>query len=78
MIDRIFFAALTFCLLIAGTLAIGSAMLGLDSRSVALKKTHSVAPQVVQLQDVVVVGRRALPATSLAQAHRAVDFERTE
>jgi hypothetical protein len=31
MIDRIFSAALTFCLLIAGTLAVGSALFGQDT-----------------------------------------------
>ena len=35
MIDRIFSAALTFCLLIGGTLAIGSAFVGLDRPAAA-------------------------------------------
>jgi len=50
MIDRIFSAALTFCLLTAGTLAIGSALFGLDSR---------VRPMpMVQLPTVTVTGQR--------------------
>ena len=37
MIDRIFLAALTFCMLVADTLAISWAMPRVDARSVALK-----------------------------------------
>jgi hypothetical protein len=61
MIDRIFFAALTFCLLIAGTLAIGVAMFG-EARSA------SAQARVVQLERVVVVGKRAAAASAVAQA----------
>lgn len=61
MIDRIFFAALTFCLLIAGTLAIGSAMFGED-------RTASAQPRVVQLERVVIVGKRIAPASAVAEA----------
>jgi len=50
MIDRIFSAALTFCLLTAGTLAIGSALFGLDSRARPLP--------IVQLPTVTVTGQR--------------------
>ena len=52
MIDRIFSAALTFCLLVAGTLAIGSALFGLDARSVR------AATPVVTLPTVTVTGHR--------------------
>ena len=57
MMDRIFSAALTFCLLAGGTLAIGSAMFGGDQRPVA---PHV---RVVQLERVVIVGKRLAPAT---------------
>jgi len=46
MIDRIFSAALAFCLLAAGTAAIASAML--EQR-----------PQIVTMPRVVVIGKRA-------------------
>ena len=45
MIDRLLSAALAFCLLVAGTLAIGSAML-------------EETPQIVTLPRVVVIGKR--------------------
>lgn len=67
MIDRIFSAALTFCLLAGGTLAIGSAMLGLDRHAT----TAQAAPRnvkVVQLEPVVIVGKRLAPAATVAQA----------
>ena len=67
MIDRLFTAALTFCLLIAGTLAIGSAMLGLD-QPVAAPQAASAPAQVVQLERVVIVGKRLAPSTDLAQS----------
>ena len=50
MIDRIFSAALTFCLLIAGTLAIGSALFGQDTRT--------GRTPVVELPTVTVIGQR--------------------
>lgn len=66
MIDRIFSAALTFCLLIGGTLAIGAAMFGLDHRSTAANA--ATAPtRVLQLERVVIVGKRLVPATEVAQ-----------
>jgi hypothetical protein len=46
MIDRIFSAALAFCLLAAGTAAIASAML-------------EQKPQIVTMPRVVVIGKRA-------------------
>ena len=51
MIDRLFLATLTFCLLIAGSLAIGSALTG---RDVTIEKTV----RVVQLQPVTITGKR--------------------
>jgi hypothetical protein len=67
MIDRLFTATLTFCLLIAGTLAIGSAMLGTDQRVVA-PKAAAAPVQVVQLERVVIVGKRLAPSTDVAQS----------
>ena len=58
MIDRIFSAALTFCLLVAGTLAIASAM---------LERT----PAVVTLPQVIVIGKRAPADAPLAVAQAA-------
>lgn len=52
MIDRIFSAALTFCLLIAGTLAIGSALFGQDTR---IARTPM---PVIELPTVTVTGQR--------------------
>jgi hypothetical protein len=58
MIDRLFLATLTFCLLVAGTCAIGSAALGLDMQKQV---------RVVQLEPVVITGKR-LPATATVAA----------
>ena len=69
MIDRIFFAALTLCLLIGGTLAIGSEMLGLNDH--AAPRAQSQA-QVIQLPRVVITGTRQAATTEVA------DTERTE
>jgi len=46
MIDRLLSAALAFCLLVAGTLAIGTAML-------------EETPQIITMPRVVVIGKRA-------------------
>ena len=70
MIDRIFFAALTFCLLIAGTLAIGAAMLGVDQRSVAARGVPATI-RVVQLEPVVITAKRLAPNTVVAQTGSA-------
>jgi hypothetical protein len=70
MIDRIFSAALTFCLLAAGTLAIGSALFGPDVRV-----AHARTP-VVEMPMVTVKGQRTAlavdgSASTLADAHDA-------
>jgi hypothetical protein len=52
MIDRIFSAALTFCLLMAGTLAIGSALFGHDVRV-------QQSTRVIELPTVTVTGQRS-------------------
>jgi hypothetical protein len=56
MIDRFFTPVLTFGLLLGGTLAIGSAMFGLDRDTAALEPVT-----VVQLQQVVVTAKRLAP-----------------
>ena len=60
MIDRIFSAALAFCVLAAATLAIGSAML-------------EQTPQIVTMPQVTVIGKRTPgePAVAVAQAPQA-------
>ena len=67
MIDRILSAALAFCLLAAGTLAIGTAML-------------EETPQIVTMPRVVVIGKRA-PAevpVAVAQTHQAAQAASTQ
>lgn len=56
MIDRIFGALLTFCLLAGGTLAVGSAMFDHDRQAEAIRQP---APQVVQLPTVEITVKRA-------------------
>jgi hypothetical protein len=58
MFDRVFSAALTFCLLAAGTLAVGSAM---------LEQPKAEAARVVYLPKVEVSGKRVATA-QVAQA----------
>lgn len=67
MIDRIFSAALTLCLLAGGTLAIGSALLGLDRPATAAPAAPSHV-RVVQLEPVVVIGKRLAHPTTIAQS----------
>ena len=69
MIDRLFFAALTLCLLIGGTLAIGSDMLGLNDPAAP---QGQVQAQVIQLPRVEISGPRQAAKTEVA------DMERTE
>jgi hypothetical protein len=70
MIDRLFLATLTFCVLIAGTLAIGSAMLGLDQHSAA-RRAAAAPVRIVQLERVVVTAKRMAPNAKLAQGDNA-------
>lgn len=64
MIDRSFSAALTFCLLVAATLAMGSALLEIGGS----RSQHAQAqPEVVQLQRVEVTGKRSAPTTQVAK-----------
>lgn len=70
MIDRLFIAALTFCLLAAGTLAIASAVFEGKGSATAQAQPRP-APQVLQLPRVELSGQRAAPGTSWARAEAA-------
>lgn len=70
MIDRLFLATLTFCVLIAGTLAIGSAMFG-PNRLSAAPKAAAAPVRIVQLERVVVTAKRLAPVTDVAQTETA-------
>ncbi|MEO8060182.1 MAG: hypothetical protein ABI671_17850 [Burkholderiales bacterium] len=70
MIDRYFTAALAFALLLGGTLAIGSALLGMDRPGAP--KVAAQAHAVVQLPTVVITGRR-LPAASAVASTEAAE-----
>lgn len=62
MFDRIFSAALAFCVLAGGTLAVGTAML----------EQHLPEQRVVQLPRVEITGKRAQAAVvKVAQAEQA-------
>jgi hypothetical protein len=61
MFDRVFSAALTFCLLAGGTLAVGSAM---------LEQPKTEAARVVYLPKVEVNGKRVATA-QVAQAEQS-------
>jgi hypothetical protein len=65
MIDRYFTAALTFALLVGGTLAIGSAWFGMDRPGAP--KAAARAHAVVQLPTVVVTARRMDAASAVAR-----------
>jgi hypothetical protein len=65
MIDRTFSAALTFLLLIGGTIAIGSALFGADQHAVAPRHAQV---RVVQLERVVIVGKRSAAPALIARA----------
>ena len=64
MIDRIFGALLTFCLLAGGTVAIGSAMLGYERQAAAIRQAPA-PQQVVRLPAVGITVKRA----AVAQTH---------
>lgn len=61
MIDHIFGALLTFCVLAGGTVAVGSAMFDHDRRSAA---NQAAATATAQLPRVEVTGKRARVATA--------------
>lgn len=65
MIDRIFSAALTFCLLAGGTLAIGSEMLGSNNHAAPRAQA-----QVIQLPRVEISGPRQAAKTEVADTER--------
>jgi hypothetical protein len=68
MIDRTLSAALTFCLLAAAALAIDSAVSGMDHRVAAPSAVTTAAPvRIVQLERVVIVGKRLPASTKVAQ-----------
>ena len=71
MIDRIFSAALTFCLLAGGTLAIGSAWFeGRPGASMVQKRVvqlPAVEMHIVQLPRVAVIGKRLETGTTVAR-----------
>jgi hypothetical protein len=69
MIDRIFSAVLTFCVLVAGTLAIGSLMFGHTTHHAAVVATAAV-PRVIQLPLVVITAHRQGTAMAEAEASR--------
>jgi len=69
MIDRIFSAALTFCLLIAGTLAVGSALFGQDARSAR------ASMPVVEMPTVTVIGQRIAMAPNVVASKLAANIE---
>ena len=66
MIDRIFFAAFTFCLLASGTVFMGSALFGTE-RSAAASMVTPAPDRAIQLERVVIIGKRLAPATAVAQ-----------
>lgn len=65
MFDRFFSAALVFCVLAGGTLAIGTAMLEQPAAEVV----------VVQLPRVEVTGKRPAPADKVAHADQAAEAQ---
>ncbi len=71
MIDRIFSAALTFCLLAGGTLAIGSAWFEGHAGAAPVQKSVAQLPAVemhiMQLPRVDVIGKRLETGTTVAR-----------
>jgi len=72
MIDRIFSAALTFCLLMAGTLAIGSALFGQDTR------TARARMPVIEMPTVTVTGQRTAMSVDAAAPKVAANMQSTQ
>jgi hypothetical protein len=66
MIDRIFGALLTFCLLAGGTVAVASAMFEHDRQADAIRTAKQATP-VIQLPTVEITARR----TKVAQTEPA-------
>ena len=78
MIDRIFFAAFMFCLFVGTALAADAAWLALGGADVVAARTPAVA-RGVQLERVVVVGKRLAPSTRMAQsAHFETPVQRAQ
>lgn len=69
MIDRYFTAALTLALLLGGTLAIGSALFGMDRPGAP--KAAAQAHAVVQLPTVVITAKRLPAASAVASTNAA-------
>lgn len=63
MIDRLFLAALTLCVFLTGVVAIGSALQ--DTLPQSAEQMH-----IVQLERVVVTGKRLAPAAEVAATER--------
>ena len=63
MIDRLFLAALTLCVLLTGVVAIGSALQ--DNLPQSAEQVR-----IVQLERVVVTGKRLAPAAEVAATER--------
>jgi len=72
MIDRFFSAALTFCLLMAGTLAIGSALFGQDTR------TARARMPVIEMPTVTVTGQRTAMSVDTAAPKLAANMQSTQ
>ncbi len=68
MFDRIFAPLLTFVMLIGGTGAILSALF-FEPRAEAIV-TQSVQPEVIELEKVIVTGKRSAPDTQLATSDK--------
>ena len=62
MIDRIFGALLTFCLLAGGTVAVGSAMFEHDRQAEEATRPAARTPEVVQLPPVEIIVKRSTVA----------------
>jgi hypothetical protein len=69
MIDRIFFAAFSFCLLVVATLVLASSLFGIEPSAAAQARAVPAASMVrmVQLPPVEIVGRRLASDATLAR-----------